>query len=314
MKLLVQMDEISSIKIKTDTTFLLLLAAQESNWEIYYYHPSHLFFDSTKKSSFAKVNKLFLQKDEAEFYKILDTEIADLRTFDVILIRQNPPFDMKYLTATYILEKIKDDVLILNDPTEIRNCPEKIWVSEFSDLTPPTLICSDIDLILEFLLLHDEIVIKPLYGFGGESVLLLKTGDKNIISNISMMLKLYNNLPFISQKFLPNVESEDKRIFLVDGVPISAISLIPKNGEIRANMAVGGSAFKYELNQKDVEICNRLKPFLQKKNLFLAGIDLIGDYLIEINITSPTGIAAMNSIYGQNYHHQIFKKIIGKLL
>lgn len=309
MKIVAQMDEISSIKIKTDTTFLLLLAAQKRGHEIFYYHPSQLCFESCNSRLTAPLKKLKLYDREDDFFEIIAENTTDLKEIDVLLIRQDPPFDMSYLTATYLLERIKNQVLVLNNPSEIRNCPEKIFVTDFPDLTPPTIVTADCGAVLDFLKIHQKIVIKPLYAFGGESVLLLEQEDCNLTANIEMMLALYRNLPFIAQKFIPAVIDGDKRIFLVDGKPIASILRKARAHEIRANMAAGGTPQKTELNERDLEICTKISPFLQQKNLFLAGIDVIGEYLTEINTTSPTGIAAMNRLYGQNFEDEIILSI-----
>ena len=303
------MDEISSIKIKTDTTFLLLLAAQKRGHEIYYYLPNELRFEVAKSKLFAPVRRLKLFDLETNFFEIIEKKIIDLSEADVLLIRQDPPFNMNYITSTYLLERLADKVLLINNPSEIRNCPEKIFVSDFPDLTPPTIISSDMETILEFLELNQKIAIKPLYAFGGESVLLLEHENANTQTNIEMMLALYKNLPIIAQKFLPEIKEGDKRIFLVDGEPIGVINRIASGNKIRSNMAAGGIAHKCELNKRDREICERIAPALKAKGLFLAGIDVIGEFLTEINTTSPTGIAAMNRLYEKRFEDEIMLSI-----
>lgn len=312
MKVVAQMDEISSINPKTDTTFLILLEAQNLGHEIFYYTPKHLNYQSSKQEISASVKKIKLQKSQ-NFYKIVEEKKSDLREFDVILVRQDPPFDMSYITTTYLLEKIKNHVLVLNDPSEIRNCPEKIFVTNFQDLTPPTLITSELNSVLEFQKVHTKIIIKPLYAFGGESVLMIENNDNNLATNFEMMIKIYKS-PLIAQKFIPEIKNGDKRIFLLDGKPIGAISRIAKDGEIRSNLHIGGKAQKASLSKRDLEICKTISPFLQEKNLFLVGIDVIGDYLTEINVTSPTCIPEINQQDGVKLENLIVNEIEQKLL
>lgn len=310
MKIIAQMDDISTINIKTDTTYLLLKYAQECGHEIFYYTPNSLYFDVNKKNIGAKISKILLN-NSSNFYNILEENYYSLTDFDVILIRQDPPFNMNYITTTYFLEKIKDKVLVINEPSQIRNCPEKLFVTNFPDLTPPTLISADLDAIRKFHQQHQKIILKPLYSYGGDGVILIDETASNLTTNFEMMTKLYHT-PIIAQKFLSEVKNGDKRIFLLDGEPIGAISRMAQNGEIRSNLHIGGYAKKAELSLRDLEICNTISWSLKKLDLLLVGIDVIGDYLTEINVTSPTCIPEINFFNNTRLEKLILEKIIEK--
>ncbi len=308
MKLVAQMDEIMSINIETDSTFAILFEAQKRGHEIFYYLPSELAFDSSSQKLFAPLKKIRLQKIKGNHCEILEKNETDLSKVDAILVRQDPPFDMNYITSTYLLEKIKNQVLILNNPSEIRNCPEKIFVTEFADLTPPTLISSRLDKIAEFCNHHEKIILKPLYFCGGEGVILLTKNDPNLASIFEMMMKNYNT-PLVAQKFLPEIKSGDRRILLLDGKVIGAVARIAKSGETRANLHIGGSAQKMILSKREKEICEKIGPELKKRGLFFVGIDVIGDYITEINVTSPTCIPEINQLEGVKLEEVILQAI-----
>ncbi len=295
MKIAAQMDDISSINIKTDSTFAILLEAQNRGHEIFYYLPSTLSFDSQTNVLKGLVKKIKLKKEIKNHFEILEEKSENLTNFDVILVRQDPPFDMNYITSTYLLEKIKNKVLILNNPSEIRNCPEKLFVTEFADLTPPTLITSNLEEIKEFQQKNRDIILKPLYACGGEGIVLIKEKDVNLSSIFSLLIKTYQT-PLIAQKFLPEISKGDKRIILVNGKAVGGISRIAKEGDVRSNLHIGGRAEKLILSKRDVEICDKISPELKKRGLFLVGIDVIGDYLTEINVTSPTCIPELNEL------------------
>ena len=295
MKIAAQMDDISSINIKTDSTFAILLEAQNRGHEIFYYLPSTLSFDSQTNVLKGLVKKIKLKKEIKNHFEILEEKSENLTNFDVILVRQDPPFDMNYITSTYLLEKIKNKVLILNNPSEIRNCPEKLFVTEFADLTPPTLITSNLEEIKEFQQKNRDIILKPLYACGGEGIVLIKEKDVNLSSIFSLLIKTYQT-PLIAQKFLPEIAQGDKRIILVNGKAVGGISRIAKEGDVRSNLHIGGRAEKLILSKRDAEICDKISPELKKRGLFLVGIDVIGDYLTEINVTSPTCIPELNEI------------------
>ncbi|OFW80068.1 MAG: glutathione synthase [Alphaproteobacteria bacterium RIFCSPLOWO2_01_FULL_40_26] len=295
MKLVAQMDELSSINIESDSTFAILLAAQNRGYEIFYYLPRELNFDFAARKVFAPLKKIRLKKEKKNHFEILETKERDLTEMDVVLVRQDPPFDMNYITSTYILEKIRNQVLIINDPSEIRNCPEKIFVSEFADLTPPTLITSEIKKVMEFRKTHGKIILKPLYGCGGEGVILLEENDPNLASVFELMTKAYQT-SLIAQKFLPEVRFGDKRIILIDGKFAGGVARVPQSDNVRANLHTGGVAQKMQLSQREKEICERIGPEIKKRGLFFVGIDVIGDYLTEINVTSPTCIPQINQL------------------
>lgn len=312
MKLVAQMDDISSINIKTDSTFAILLEAQNRGHEIFYYLPSDLNFDFKAQKLSAKIRKIRLKNQEKNHYEILENREQDLATFDVILVRQDPPFDMNYITSTYLLEKIKDQVLILNNPSEIRNCPEKIFIGDFPDLTPPTLITNSLQKIEEFRDQYSNIILKPLYSSGGDGVVLIKKDDLNLNSIFEMIVKTYKT-PVMAQKFLPEITEGDKRIILVDGKAVGGISRIAKAGEIRSNLHIGGTAQKTNLSKRDQEICDKIGPELKKRGLFFVGIDVIGDYLTEINVTSPTCIPEINQLSGGRLEEFVVSEIEKKI-
>ena len=311
MKIVAQMDDIFSINIKTDTTFLMLQEAQGRGYEIFYYTPQSMFFDVKKQKIFAQISKIKLN-NSSHFCEILEKKYQNLTDFDVILVRQDPPFDMNYLTTTYFLEKIKDLVLIVNDPSNIRNCPEKLFVTNFPNLTPPTIISSNLEIIKEFHKEHKKIILKPLYSFGADGVILIDESSQNLASNFEMMQKLYQT-PLIAQKFLVEISDGDKRIFLLDGEPIGAVARVAQKGEIRSNLHIGGSAQKAQLTNRDLEICREISPHLKKLNLLLVGIDVIGDYLTEINVTSPTCVPEINELNNQKLQTKILEAIERKL-
>lgn len=312
MKLAVQMDDIFSINIKTDSTFAILLEAQNQGHEIYFYLPDSLSFDSDEQKLTSLIKKIHLENDENNFCQILEEKRQDLTNFDVILIRQDPPFDIDYISSIYLLEKIKDQVLILNNPSEIRNCPEKIFVTEFKDLTPPTLITKDKKAIETFRQKHQKIILKPLYACGGEGIILLKEDDKNFASIFEMMIKNFEG-PIIAQKYLKEIDAGDKRIILLDGEVIGGIARMKDEDEVRSNFHAGGIARKIELSAREKELCDKIGPELKKRGLFFVGIDVIGDYITEINVTSPTGIHEINELNDCKIEALVIEEIEGKL-
>ncbi len=312
MKIIAQMDEMLNINITTDSTFAILLAAQNYGFEIFYYLPKNLYFDLKTSSVKARANKILLSKNIGNHCKILNEEFVDLTTFDAILIRQDPPFDMNYITSTYILEKIKDKTLIINDPTSIRNYPEKIFINEFPELITPTAITSNLNEVKEFIDEHKKIAMKPLYSCGGDGVAILERQDKNIDTIFEMMIKHYQ-APLMLQKFIEEVEIGDKRILLLEGEPIGALLRVAKIGASRCNLHLGGSPHFTKLNERDLEICNKIAPTLKARGLFFVGIDIIGNYLTEINLTSPTCINEINHINSSNIENTIVEKIITKI-
>ena len=290
-----QMDPIESINIDTDSSFMMALEAQKRGHKLYHYHPRDLSLTGNVLT--ARVREMTVVRQKGAHYTLGEPQVVDLSTMDVVLMRQDPPFDMAYITATHMLEHIQPKVLVLNDPAEVRNAPEKLFVTHFPDLMPPTLITTDKQAILDFRAQHKDIIVKPLFGNGGAGVFHLKPDDENLGSLLELFTQLYRE-PVIVQKYLPEIRQGDKRIILIDGEPAGAVSRMPQEGEARANFHAGGSARKTELTPREQEICKAIGPVLREKGLVFVGIDVIGDYLTEINVTSPTGIQEINRLDG----------------
>ncbi|MCW2235458.1 glutathione synthase [Azospirillum canadense] len=290
-----QMDPIESINIDTDSSFMMALEAQKRGHTLYHYHPRDLSLTGNKLT--ARVREMSVVRQKGAHYTLGESKLVDLSTMDVVLMRQDPPFDMAYITATHLLEHIQPKVLVLNDPAEVRNAPEKLFVTHFPDLMPPTLITSDKQAILDFRAQYKDIIVKPLFGNGGAGVFHLKPDDENLGSLLELFTQLYRE-PVIVQKYLPEIRQGDKRIILIDGEPAGAVSRMPQDGEARANFHAGGSAKKTDLTPREQEICKAIGPVLRKKGLLFVGIDVIGDYMTEINVTSPTGIQEINRLNG----------------
>ncbi len=295
LKVAVQMDPLESVNIEGDTTFLMMLNAQERGHEMFVYTPERLAMEEGRVTARGRnVRVRAVKGDHATFGP---WETRDLSEFDVVLLRQDPPFDMAYITSTHFLDKIHPKTLVVNNPTEVRNAPEKLFVTDFPGVQPPTLITSDMEAIREFRDRHGDIVLKPLYGLGGSGVARLLADDPNL----DAMMDLHRAIgrePVIAQKFLPAVVKGDKRILLVDGEPVGGINRVPKAGQIRSNLAVGGTAVAVELSERDHELCRIIGPELKRRGLMFVGIDVIGDYLTEINVTSPTGAQALKTFTG----------------
>jgi glutathione synthase len=283
----IQMDPIERIDIGGDSTFALALEAQARGHSLLYYGPRDLTFRDGKVT--ARARPLSVRNTRGDHFTLGESSVVDLATTDVVLMRQDPPFDMAYITATHILERIHPKTLVVNDPAHVRNAPEKLFVTEFKGLMPPTLITSDRAEINAFRAEHKDIILKPLYGNGGAGVFRVKEGDENLGSMLEMFTAFYRE-PVIVQRYVPEVRKGDKRIILVDGEVAGAINRVPAEGEARSNMHVGGKAEATTLTARETEICAALAPELKRRGLFFTGIDVIGDYLTEINVTSPTGI------------------------
>jgi len=307
----VQMDPIEPINIEADSTFVMALEAQERGYRLFHYHPSRLSFDEGKVT--AKARELTLKRQKGDHYRLGEWVQLDLATdADVVLMRQDPPFDMAYITATHVLEHIHPKTLVVNDPISVRNAPEKLLVTHFAELMPPTLITADRDRILAFRQKHGDIIVKPLYGNGGAGVFHLRPED----SNLNALLELFSERsrePVIVQRYLPDVRRGDKRIILIDGTPAGAINRVPAEGESRSNMHVGGRAEKSDLTKRDLEICEAIGPTLRQKGLIFVGIDVIGDYLTEINVTSPTGLQEIYRLSGLRLEGAIWDAIERRL-
>ncbi len=291
----IQMDPIESINIDTDSTFAMALEAQERGHTLFHYLPQHLCFRQGRV--YAHARPLRVQAVRGNHFTLGGFELLDLATVDVVLMRQDPPFDMAYITATHVLEHIHPRTLVVNDPAQVRNAPEKLFVTHFADVMPPTLIASHRGEIEAFRREYRDIIIKPLFGNGGAGVFHLKPEDENLGSLLEMFTQLYRE-PVIVQQYLPEIRDGDKRIILVEGEPVGAVSRIPQTGEARANFHAGGSAQRTELTDREREICAAIGPALRERGLVFVGIDVIGRYLTEINVTSPTGIHEINRLNG----------------
>ncbi len=283
----IQMDPIDRIDIAGDSTFALALEAQGRGHAILYYGPRDLTFRDGRVT--AVTRPLQVRPIKGDHFALGSASVTDLSTLDVILMRQDPPFDMAYITATHILERLHPRTLVVNDPAQVRNAPEKLFVTQFKDLMPPTLITSDKAEIRSFRDEHKDIIIKPLYGNGGAGVFRIKPDDENIGALLEMFTTFYRE-PVIVQRYLPEVRQGDKRIILVDGEFAGAINRVPAAGEARSNMHVGGRPEATILTAREKEICAAIGPELKARGLIFTGIDVIGNYLTEINVTSPTGI------------------------
>ena len=305
----VQMDPIHAIDIRGDSTFALMLEAQSRGHTLLVYVPNDLTYRDGRVS--ARCFAAEIRDVEGDHVTLGDEQITDLSQVDVVLMRQDPPFDMGYITATHLLEHIHPKTLVVNDPKEVRNAPEKLFVTRFEGVLPPTLISRDRYEIEAFRDEFDDIIVKPLFGNGGVGVFHIKPGDENLNSLLEMFEGTYPE-PFIVQKYLPEVRNGDKRIILVDGKPVGAINRVPAEGEARSNMHVGGQAMKSDLTQREEEICSIIGPELSARGLLFVGIDVIGDYLTEINVTSPTGIREMERFDGTNVAALIWDAIEAK--
>ncbi|MFD2238740.1 glutathione synthase [Aureimonas populi] len=295
LKVAVQMDHVSSITIKGDSTFALCLEAERRGHRLFHYTPDRLSFRDGVVS--ARVETMKLQEEQGRHFTLGQPERTDLSTMDVVLLRQDPPFDMNYITSTHLLERIHPRTLVVNDPAWVRNMPEKIFVTEFPHLMPETLITKDPEEVAAFRAEHGEIVMKPLYGNGGAGVFHLTREDRNLSSFMETFALLFRE-PFIVQRYLPDVRKGDKRIILIDGEPVGAINRVPSETDARSNMHVGGRAEATELTDREREICEAIGPALKQRGQIFVGIDVIGDYLTEINVTSPTGIREVKRFGG----------------
>lgn len=291
-----QMDPIESVDINGDSTFALGLEAEKRGYKLYHYDVKDLSFQDGKVTAYAR--SLTLRREQGNHFTFGAMDRIDLaQDVDVVLMRQDPPFHMGYITATHILEHIHPKTLVVNDPASVRNAPEKIFLTRFPDLMPPTLITSNPRDVKEFREEYKDIIVKPLYGNGGAGVFRIREGDQNLNSLIEMFQEFYPE-PFIVQQYLSDVVKGDKRIILVDGEAVGAINRVPPEGEVRSNMHVGGEAQKTELTDRERQICDAIGPTLREQGLLFVGIDVIGDYLTEINVTSPTGIQEIQRFDG----------------
>ena len=311
LKVAFQMDPIQSIDINADSTFRLAEEAQKRGHTLFYYNPENLRLENGNVLAFGY--DLTVRRQIGDHFSLGKKHLMNLRDFDVVWLRQDPPFDMGYITYTHILDRLSGDVLVVNDPFWVRNYPEKLLVLEFPELTPPTLIARDLSALKEFKEKYKDIIIKPLYGNGGAGVFRLGMKDKNI-SSLHELFSSINREPLIAQQFLPDVSKGDKRVILIDGKPVGAINRVPAQGETRSNMHVGGRPEKVKLSQRDIEICDQIGPLLREKGQIFVGIDVIGNWLTEINVTSPTGIQELERFNKENIAEIIWKVIEGKVV
>lgn len=310
MKIAFQMDPITGVDINADSSFRLAEEAQARGHQLFYYGPDQLAYEEGRVT--ARGHWMTVQRVAGTPAVLGERVAVDLADMDVIWLRQDPPFDMHYITTTHLLDRLKDDVLVVNDPFWVRNSPEKLLVLNFPDLTPPTAIARDLGVLRAFRAKHGDVIVKPLYGNGGAGVFKLGASDSNL-SSLYEMFTGFSREPLIVQKYLPAVSKGDKRVILVDGEAVGAINRVPAEGEVRSNMHVGGRPEKVALTERDLEICAAIGPVLKEKGQIFVGIDVIGDWLTEINVTSPTGIQELERFDGINVAKKIWQAIEAKL-
>ena len=306
----IQMDPMESINIDADSTFVLALEAQQRGHALYHYVPRALTLADGRL--YAKARRLEVRREHGRHHTLGPVEPLDLAAMDVILMRQDPPFDMAYITATHLLEHVRETVLIVNDPVSVRNAPEKLVATRFPGIMPPTLITSDRDEIIAFRAEHGDIILKPLFGNGGAGVFRLSPADENLNALLELFTQLYRE-PIMVQRYLPAVRQGDKRIVLIDGEAAGAVNRVPAAGEARANLHVGGRAVKTTLTAREREICAAIGPALKEQGLLFVGIDVIGEHLTEINVTSPTGLQEINRLDGVKLEGRVWDAIEARL-
>jgi glutathione synthase len=306
----IQMDPIEHINIDADSTFALGLEAVARGHRLWHYHPRALVLEGHRL--LARANPLQLRREKGNHFTFGPTEVLDLSAMDVVLMRQDPPFDMAYITATHLLEHIHPRTLVVNDPAAVRNAPEKLFVTKFPDLMPPTVITADAGAMREFRERHGDIIVKPLFGNGGAGVFRIKPDDENFNALLETFSLVYRE-PLVVQKYVPAVRKGDKRIILVDGKAMGAINRVPAAGEARSNMHVGGRPEQTTLTDREKEICAAIGPELARQGMIFVGIDVIGDFLTEINVTSPTGIQEIARFDGTKLEVPIWDAIEARL-
>ena len=309
LKVAFQMDPIGAVNIDADSSFRLAEEAQARGHSLFFYTPDQLAWQQGRVT--ARGHDFTVQRVKGDPAVLGEVREVDLSEFDVIWLRQDPPFDMGYITSTHILDFIHPKTLVVNDPFWVRNYPEKLLVLNFPELTPPTTVARDLEVLKAFRATHGDIIVKPLYGNGGAGVFKLAQGDGNLASLHEMFTQISRE-PLIAQKYLPDVSKGDKRVILVDGAPIGAINRVPAAGETRSNMHVGGRPEKIALSDRDREICAAIGPLLKEKGQVFVGIDVIGDWLTEINVTSPTGLQELERFDGTNGARLIWEVIEAK--
>ncbi len=306
LKVAIQMDPIHAVDPDVDTTVMMALSAQARGHKLWWYAPTSLALEDGRLT--ARCRTLAVRPTKGDHYTHGDEVLTDLSRMDVVLMRQDPPFDMAYITATHMLEHIHPKTLVVNDPAEVRNAPEKLFVTHFKGLQPPTLITRDPAAIHDFRARYPDMILKPLYGNGGSGVARLKPDDPNLEALLEMHFALGRE-PVICQAFLPDVTSGDKRILIIDGEPVGAINRVPQAGQVRSNLHVGGTAEAIDLTARDREICAAMGPELKRRGLIFVGIDVIGNYCTEINVTSPTGAQQLKRFGGPDATDVMREKI-----
>ncbi|HZF32514.1 MAG TPA: glutathione synthase [Candidatus Angelobacter sp.] len=302
----IQMDPMETVDIDVDSSFVLALEAQKRGHALFHYLPRHLFF--REQRVYATARALEVRRERGNHFTLGAPQTIDLATLDIVLMRQDPPFDMSYITATHLLEHVHPQTLVVNDPVHVRNAPEKLFVTHFEGVMPPTLITSERAEIVEFRKRHRDIIVKPLFGNGGAGVFHIADGDENLNALLELFTQLYRE-PVIVQRYIPEVRQGDKRIILIDGQAVGAFNRVPAAGEARSNLHVGGTAVKIEMTKRDREICEAIGPSLKRRGLVFVGIDVIGDYLTEINVTSPTGLQQINRFDNVRLEERIWDAI-----
>jgi glutathione synthase len=305
-----QMDPIERIDIRGDSTFAILLEAQKRGHDLFYYTPPNLALHGAHL--LARGETLKVTDKLGAHYKLSDARTEDLSNWDVVLLRQDPPFDLAYITTTHLLERIQPETLVVNDPANVRNAPEKIFVLDFLDLMPPTIVTRSLADVQAFRAEMKDVILKPLYGNGGAAIFRITPDDTNAASLVELFQTVFRE-PFMVQQYRPEIKDGDKRIILVEGEIAGAINRLPQKGETRSNLHVGGIAQPTKLTARDEEICARLGPELKKRGLLFAGIDVIGPYLTEINVTSPTGIRQVKDFGGADISALIWDAIEAKV-
>ena len=313
MKFLFQMDDPKKINISEDSTYMIIKESLNRGIECFYNDPNWVYADINHKNKIkSHIFKLFLKDNGTLTYDIKNKINADLENFSAIFIRQDPPYDMKYISNTYLLEKLKKP-MVINNPSELRNFPEKHIMMNFPDLTPSTIISSDVEVLIKFIEKNNEVILKPAYGNGGLGIVKVDASKKNIKNFLSKYINQFSNNPIIAQRFLKNYIKGDKRVILINGTVKGSVLRVPKKNSIKSNFHAGGSAVKTSLNKKEKLICQKIKNFLINKKLYFVGIDIIDGFLTEINITSPTGIQEINRLDGVNIEKSIIDFVLKSL-
>ena len=310
MKIAVQMDHISTLNIESDTTLALCLEAQKREYLLFHYLPDDLVYEDGE--IFAKVEPMIVTDNTKNFFELGEPKFVNLSSMDIILMRQEPPFNMNYITYTHLLEHLNKKTKVINNPVSVRNAPEKLLVTCFNELMPPTIITRSLGSISSFLETYQEIVIKPLYGKGGEGIIRVRADSDDILKVIKEFL-FTEKEPIMIQPFLPEVTKGDKRIILINGEPVGCLNRIPAEGEFRSNLGVGGQPELSALNKSDKKICESIKGTLMRMDLFFVGIDVIGKYLTEINVTCPTGVRQIKNLGGPDIAKIFWDRLVNSI-